>query len=647
MARRNKLYNVNEVWKADDGSLIDSVKANRYDFKTDNMRILFEAQRCWDNMDIFRRNRERAKRYHYGEQWDDRIEVNGKSMTEEEYIQSQGGIPLKNNLIRRLVKNVVGVYRSQSKEPTCVARDRNEQILGEVMSTVLQANWQLNKMSEVNARSLEEFLISGLIVHKKTYGWENNKLDCWTKIVPNENWFVDGGMKDLRGWDCSITGELHDLPFKEVCSRFAKCPEDVQKLRHIYSRATTNDYLNYYADQFGFHKLKNVDFFTPAYDGLCRIIEVWRKEVKERYHVIDPQNGEFYKIDVEDYKALVTDVNEQRRKMGAECGMSEEEIPYLKAEWFVDSYWYYRFMTPTGEILDEGETPYDHQAHPYVFRAYPFIDGEIHSFVSDVIDQQRIVNRLFILYDTLIRSSAKGSLMIAEESIPDTMDISDIAENWAKVGGIVVYKAKNGAPIPQQISANSTNVGIESMMQMELRFFEDISGVNGALQGKPGYSGTSGSLYAQQAQNATTSLLDILDTFSSFEVDCAYKDVRNMQQYYDDKREVNIAGQSSSSIYDPIKVRDVDFDLNIVEATTTPAYRMMADDFIKQIWASGQITLEQMLENINEPYADKLLQSVRVRNEEMQKQAEEQQQAMMAQGGEAQGEMPLVNQPKQ
>jgi len=50
-------------------------------------------------------------------------------------------------------------------------------------------------------------------------------------------------------------------------------------------------------------------------------------------------------------------------------------------------------LSPFGDILDEGEIPYEHKSHPYVFKAYPFIDGEIHSFVSDVIDQQRYTNR--------------------------------------------------------------------------------------------------------------------------------------------------------------------------------------------------------------------------------------------------------------
>ena len=104
---------------------------------------------------ILLKDRERNKRYTYGFQWDDMICVDGKSMTEEEYIKSQGNVPLKNNLIRRLVRSVLGVYRSQSKEPTCTARDRDEQKLGETMSTILQCNMQLNRMPDVYARSME------------------------------------------------------------------------------------------------------------------------------------------------------------------------------------------------------------------------------------------------------------------------------------------------------------------------------------------------------------------------------------------------------------------------------------------------------------------------------------------------------------
>lgn len=150
---------------------IDSISRSRGE--SDDMRratdVLMQAQTLYQNMYRFRRERERNKRYNYGDQWGDIICVNGKKMTEEEYIMKQGNIPLKNNLIRRLVRNVIGVYRSQATEPTCYARDRDEQKLAETMSTVLQYNMQLNRMTEVYARTMEEFLISGMIVHRKWF----------------------------------------------------------------------------------------------------------------------------------------------------------------------------------------------------------------------------------------------------------------------------------------------------------------------------------------------------------------------------------------------------------------------------------------------------------------------------------------------
>ena len=105
-------------------------------------------------------------------------------------------------------------------------------------------------------------------------------------------------------------------------------------------------------------------------------------------------------------------------------------------------------------------------------------------------------------------------------------------------------------------------------------------------------------------------MLDLLDSFSMFIVDGAYKDVKNMQQFYDTKRVFNIAGKNSVIEYDPRKIRDVEFDLSIVESTSTPAYRQMANDFLMEIWKSGQISLEQLLQHGNFPFADELLQNI-------------------------------------
>lgn len=579
--------------------------------------ILMEAQRYWDNMYRFRRDRERNKRYTYGDQWKDEVIVDSRRMTEEQYIMEQGNVPLKTNLVRRLVRGVEGIFRSQSKEPICYARDRDEQQLGRTMSAILQYNMQLNRMTEVYARSFEEFLISGFIVHRKWFGWRNDKSDCWTDYINPNNFFIDNNMRDFRGWDVSCIGEIHDVSFNTLCATFAETPQDYAKLAEIYHFAHNRQAIGQCYVDFGYSQVENFDFLMPFDGSRCRVIEVWRKESKPRYRCHDYNNGEVFKIDIQDYNDLVAAVNQERIRKGTEAGLSIDDIPLIKAEWFIDEYWYYYYLTPFGHILKEGETPYAHKSHPYVFKAYPYIDGEIHSFVADVIDQQRYVNRLITMYDWIMRASAKGVLLIPEDCIQD-MNINDIADEWSRFNGVIAYKAKPGIPVPQQVSANSTDIGIGELLNLQLKFFEDISGVNGALQGKPGYSGISASLYAQQTQNASTSLLDLLDSFSEFTVDAAYKDVKNMQQFYDTKRVFNIAGKAGSQIeYDPQKVRDVEFDLSIAPSTSTPVYRQIANDFLMEIWRNGQISLQQLLQHGEFPFADELLQSLQSQQEQL------------------------------
>lgn len=581
--------------------------------------ILMEAQHYWNQMEDFRKDRERNKRYTYGFQWDDKICVDGETMTEEEYIKRQGNVPLKNNLIRRLVKSVLGVYRSQSKEPTCTARDRDEQKLGETMSTILQCNMQLNRMTEVYARTMEEFLISGFIVHRKSYGWRNGKEDCWTDYVQPNNFFIDNNMRDFRGWDVSVLGEIHDISFGQLCEQFASSPEDYRRLRDIYKWAAKKEYIASYAERFGYSRLENYDFLFTSEPGRCRVIEVWRKEQRPRYRCHDYQNGDIFKIDVKDYQKCVVAVNDERIEMAKSVGMPEEEVPLIKATWFIDDYWYFYYLSPFGDILKEGETPYEHDSHPYVFKAYPFIDGEIHSFVSDVIDQQRYTNRLITLYDWIMRASAKGVLMMPDDCLPDGVSIDDIAESWAEFNGVIVYRPSKSGRVPEQVANNSTNIGIAELLNIQLKFFEDISGVTGALQGKPGFSGESAAHFQQQTQNATTTLLDLLECFSGFVVDGAYKDVKNIQQFYDSKRVFNIAGRSGAQIeYDPKKIRDVEFDLSITESTTTPAYRHLANDILMQLWQAQAISVEQLLEHGDFPFADELLQSIKSQKEQLE-----------------------------
>ena len=580
--------------------------------------ILLEAQQCWNSLDDFRKKRERCKRYAYGDQWGDKIQnAKGETITEEQYIKDQGNVPLKNNLIRRLIKTVIGQYRNNQTEPVCIARDRDEQSLGEMMSTAVQYNCQLNHISELDGRSMEEFLLSGTVFQKETFAWRKEKMDVWTDIVSPNRIFFDSHMQDARHWDCNLIGELHDLSFPELCSVFSRSIEDTEKLKNIYSYSNNETITHYYQQLTDYRLLRRTDFLIPDTPGLCRVIEIWRKEQKERLRCHDILKGEYYKDETSNITNIELE-NRRRIEEAALAGIPEEEVPLIEYEWFVDSYWYFRFCSPFGDVLQEGETPYWHGEHPYTFKIYPFIDSEAHSFVEDIIDQQRYINRLITMIDFIMRSSSKGVLMVPEESIPDGTSIEDIAEQWVKYNGVITFRAKPGIPMPQQISTNATNIGAHELLSLQMNLMEEITGVHGAMQGKDAKSGTASSLYRQQAENASINLIDLFESFKAFREERDTKKMKMIQQFYTERRYMNIVGSDASKlrVYDPNKVANIEFDLTITESANTPAYRMIANEFLMQIFQTGQITIEQLLENGSFPFADKLLQQIQTAKEQ-------------------------------
>ena len=122
------------------------------------------------------------------------------------------------------------------------------------------------------------------------------------------------------------------------------------------------------------------------------MVEVWTEEQRKALWCHDYLTGDAY-IDKYENKAAIDAENASRMEDNRmkdingnyiydELGniqlqMSEDRVPLIEYEYMVENYWYYRFLSPLGDVLDEGETPYLHGEHPYVVKAFPLIDGEI------------------------------------------------------------------------------------------------------------------------------------------------------------------------------------------------------------------------------------------------------------------------------
>lgn len=622
----------------------DSVKIRHTEIgDKNNAKLLDRAYMAWENMRSMREERERCMRFCYGDQWGDLIETpyKGRIMTERDYIKSQHKVPLTNNLTRRLVSSLKGAYLKQGVEPICVARDPDKSKEAEMLSMALQCNWQMadRNMETLLSSAIEDYAIGGFLFSRESWEVNDGKFDTATYFYNPNYCFFNSTMRDAVLRDMDLCGVIHDVTKADLISRFkiqpAKLKEMLEENRDYYFRG-------HYMSQHDIDKrndLNCIDFFSQWEDDLYRIYEIWTRETKQRYLCIDPNAGDMFKCEIDNidktplerYGLTMEQENRRRINEGASFGIPLELIPLVdygqlstsnpNTGVFGDQYWYCQYLLPNGDILWEGESPFECGC-PFTIALYPMVNGEVHSFVSDVIPQQKNINRLTTLNDIVIRSTAKGVLLVDKRSIPEDSSLEIMKEQWSDPDGLLVYDSKRGGILPKQQNNTSTNVGIDQALATQLKFMEDASGIHGAIQGKDARSGQSASLYAQQANNATTTLLPFFESFKYFTRQVAIKKAKMIQQFYTEYRFVNISGTYYNGVkrYDPDMARNLEWDVSIQETAATDVQRAVNNELLLQLWQAGAINVEALLEVGKFPFSDRLLQYLRNQQQMMQQQ---------------------------
>ena len=143
-------------------------------------------------------------------------------MAEESIAMRTGRQPLTNNLIRKLVKTIIGRYRA-------IRNGANDE-----KSEELKELYRLNHLDELDCRLLEEFLISGCAIQRVTVECRREgKVETFVDNVSPGDFFINT-VKDPRGWDVQLIGMLHDMSLAEVVMRYAhgdrKRAADIRKI---------------------------------------------------------------------------------------------------------------------------------------------------------------------------------------------------------------------------------------------------------------------------------------------------------------------------------------------------------------------------------------------------------------------------------
>ena len=610
------------------------------------MQLVQIAAHYWDNMRGIRKKWVRDIDFYMGRQLEDTVVYNGHRMTIKHYMEMKGMAALSPDIITDKMISLKGTVRQQYMAPSVKSVDSNESDYVGLFNEFLRQNCNNNNKAEHDADQFEMHALLGFICDKVKWTYRHGREDVYVDAVDQFKLAVPVfSRKDLE--DIEFIAEAHDCTWPQMLKTFVKKPGDEQRLRQIYTAARSDQPIQGYNDT-GMNQTDHLDdFYHPSVVGKYRFIEVWTLERNRALWCHDRLNASCGYRPLED-RAAIDAENAQRKEdniMRDENGVPmldetgqpmtyvpEQELDLIEYEIGMEEIWYWRMLSPNGYLLDEGISPYkvlrdgfSFYYHPYVFLAYPCVQGEVRSFVDRIIDRQRQYTRDNIMLDFVVMNGAKGVLAIDEEALSDKMNIDDIAENYAKVDGMIIYSSKNGGNIPQAIQNKSIPAGIDMLMQRDRELVTAQSGVQPAMQGIHVGSNTSEGRYRMEKEGAYTSVADYVASFNNFTLRVAKKQLWTIQCFYDDRRSVKITGEDIRRYYNRDTMGDLDFETALTLDINSAVIREGMKDLAWQAYLRREIDFGQMLDSADFGDTNKLKRSW----EDFQKR----QQALAAQQG--------------
>ena len=633
-SRRNLLPNT-------DGSKPSGAAADRI-FRQNN-ELLERFHRDYDSLQTVRENKERCKRYLYGDQLSDLVDDPdgcGK-ITERKLIEKKGMVPMELNIIAEPITNIIGLYARSHMQPMVVARDRDEQKLGEMMTMAMEYAYQNQNIQKKNVREWGELLMGAVAAFR--VGYERDEERQMSDVKVNQ--------ADLNrmGWDNNTSGMyfenitrigyLHDLPLGVICSKWANSPNEVAQIKQIYK-----DCQNRFDSQQQHQpdsRMTHIDFFRPLNPENCRVIEIWTKElIEEGYLFHDIKKGIEIITDNRYDPDIIAENNRRVLEM-VEAGGAAEDASQIEYEGFKShNVWVVRYLTPDGYVLHEEVSPYWHGSHPFAIGAYPLVDGEAHSLIERLINVQRVYNSTFTSNRYIRMNQAKGGLLVNKKILDrNKIPLSEVGRVYTDPTAVLAAEWEDGEHLFVPFTdKNAAAAAIDNITPGQcLELMDKMAGNSGAIRGETPKAGTPSSLYAQMTENSNNNIADMMDWYNGLIQIRDYKVMMTIQQFYTEVRHMEIAGKKyseQSKWYDPEKVRKSKFDLSLVESQSTGLYRQMAEDALLFMLQNGMIDGQMYLENTTLPFADNMLEALKRRQEE----AEQAQNNIPPQG--AQGALP-------
>lgn len=617
MANHTVINDITNYAEAGPNSL-DGVSTQKFRMSDSTLKLLQWLSHYYDNMSELRKKWKRAQDFVMGRQLEEKIEWNGRKITIREYMELQGMPILEYDVISDKLISLVGLVRQQRATASCTAVDPNEEDYISFFNEYLRQNDNNNNRQEMDARLFYEFCVYGFIgmstVWDRRNGREgifNDKVDIYKLAVPP---FFKPDLSDIE-----IFGVAHDLTWREILAKFTDGSDgQAQQLNEIYLQTQTH-----YSPEQGYQATGEAqltgleDFLHSSIQGKYRVIEVWTMESRQSLwvHDWDKSDAGFMPMGV---MAELDAENESRKR--ANVMMDENGLPILDENgeemYYVDpdelnlieyepqmeTFWYRRYITPNGYLLDARESPYfvlrdgyRCSIQPYSFLAYPCLQGEVKSLIMRMENNQRTLNHYMMMINFVVANGAKGTLLVDDASVSDKVSPEENRRNYNKTNGEYHWDSSKGGEKPEVLMNKSMPAGVEFMINFAKTMAAEGSGVQGALQGV--HRNTSGKQYQLERESASTSVTDFVESFNCFKLREAKLKTYLIQEFCNEHDSVKLVGDDYRTYFNPETMRDMDLDVAMDLDSYSATIRDQIVDLLWQLKKDGDIDAYTMLTN--------------------------------------------------
>lgn len=617
MANHTVINDITNYAEAGPNSL-DGVSTQKFRVSDSTLKLLQWLSHYYDNMSELRKKWKRAQDFVMGRQLEEKIEWNGRKITIREYMELQGMPILEYDVISDKLISLVGLVRQQRTTASCTAVDPNEEDYISFFNEYLRQNDNNNNRQEMDARLFYEFCVYGFIgmstVWDRRNGREaifNDKVDIFKLAVPP---FFKPDLSDIE-----IFGIGHDLTWREILAKFTDGSDgQAQQLNEIYLQTQTH-----YSPEQGYQATGEAqltgldDFLHSSIQGKYRVIEVWTMESRQSLwvHDWDKSDAGFMPMGVQ---AELDAENESRKR--ANVMMDENGLPILDENgeemYYVDpkelnlieyepqmeTFWYRRYITPNGYLLDARESPYfvlrdgyRCSIQPYSFLAYPCLQGEVKSLIMRMENNQRTLNHYMMMINFVVANGAKGTLLVDDASVSDKVSPEENRRNYNKTNGEYHWDSSKGGEKPEVLMNKSIPAGVEFMINFAKTMAAEGSGVQGALQGV--HRNTSGKQYQLERESASTSVTDFVESFNCFKLREAKLKTYLIQEFCNEHDSVKLVGDDYRTYFNPETMRDMDLDVAMDLDSYSATIRDQIVDLLWQLKKDGDIDAYTMLTN--------------------------------------------------